>query len=64
MIEPELLVAAYAQGIFPMADEDEQIRWYTPDPRAIFPLDSFHVPRSLQRTIRQGVFEVRINTAF
>lgn len=60
----ELLLNAYCQGIFPMADEDDAIYWYDPDPRAILPLDQFHVPRSLARKIRQGNFEVRYDTAF
>ncbi len=64
-LSPELIVAAYCQGVFPMADEDtEEIGWYSPDPRAIFPLHRFHVPQSLKRTIRRGIFEVRIDTAF
>ena len=64
-LTPELIVAAYCQGIFPMADEiDGEIGWYSPDPRAIFPLDSFHVPRSLAKVIKRGVFEIRIDTAF
>lgn len=64
-LTPELIVAAYCQGIFPMADEyDGEIGWYSPDPRAIFPLDAFHVPRSLAKTIKRGVFDVRVDTAF
>ena len=63
-LSPELVVAAYCRGIFPMADEDGEIGWYSPDPRAVFPLDAFHVPRSLAKTIRQGRFEVRVDTAF
>jgi len=47
-----------------MADEDGEIGWYSPDPRAIFPLESFHVPRSLAKTIRQQRFDVRIDTCF
>ena len=48
-----------------MADpHDGSISWYAPDPRAVFPLDGFHVPRSLARTIRRGVYEVRVDTAF
>ncbi len=47
-----------------MADEDGTIYWYDPDPRAIIPLNTFHVPRSLARTIRRGDFEVRVDTAF
>jgi leucyl/phenylalanyl-tRNA--protein transferase len=59
-----LLLNAYSQGIFPMADEDGAIYWYDPDPRAIIPLESFHVPRSLARTIKQGKFEIRVDSAF
>jgi leucyl/phenylalanyl-tRNA--protein transferase len=47
-----------------MADEDGTIYWYDPDPRAIIPLDDFHIPRSLARIVRQGKFEIRIDTAF
>ena len=47
-----------------MADDDGTIYWYDPDPRAILPLDKFHIPRSLARRIRKGGFEVRFDTAF
>jgi len=47
-----------------MADEDGEISWYDPDPRAILPLDRFHVSRTLSRTVRQGHFEVRVNNSF
>ena len=63
-VTPELLLYAYSQGIFPMGDEDGEIYWYDPDPRAIIPLDTFHVPRSLARRIRKGGFEVRVDSAF
>lgn len=63
-LNPHLLLTAYAQGIFPMANEDGSIDWYEPDPRAILPLEQFHVPHSLARTIRRERFEVRVNTAF
>jgi leucyl/phenylalanyl-tRNA--protein transferase len=63
-LSPSLLLNAYSQGIFPMADEDGSIYWYDPDPRAILPLDDFHVPRSLTRQIRRGGYEVRVDTAF
>jgi leucyl/phenylalanyl-tRNA--protein transferase len=63
-LTPEVLLLAYAQGIFPMADEDGQVYWYSPDPRAIFPLDGLHVSSSLKRVIRSGWFEVRVDTAF
>ncbi|MBE2200786.1 MAG: leucyl/phenylalanyl-tRNA--protein transferase [Anaerolinea sp.] len=63
-LTPRLLLSAYAQGVFPMAEDDGQIYWYQPDPRAILPLSSFHVPRRLQRTVQQGVYQVYMNTAF
>ena len=63
-LTPFLLLNAYSQGIFPMADHDGTIYWYDPDPRAILPLDDFHVPRRLARTVRQDRFEIRIDTAF
>lgn len=63
-LTPHLLLNAYSQGIFPMADDDGAIYWYDPEPRAIIPLDKFHTPRSLARRIRKGGFEVRYDTAF
>lgn len=64
MLTPALLIAAYRQGIFPMADDDGTIGWYEPTVRAIIPLDSFRAPRRLLRTVRSGRFEVRYDTAF
>jgi leucyl/phenylalanyl-tRNA--protein transferase len=64
MLSPSLLVAAYEAGYFPMAMEDGEIRWYSPDPRGILPLDTFHVPRRLLRVIRSRRFEVTVNRAF
>ena len=63
-LTPELLLTAYAQGIFPMAHEDGRVYWYSPDPRAILPLDRLHASRSLLRHVRTGLYEVRFNTAF
>jgi leucyl/phenylalanyl-tRNA---protein transferase len=64
MLTPELLLAAYSQGVFPMADETGQIDWYEPMIRAIIPLDGFVTPRRLARTVRSGRFEVRFDSAF
>jgi leucyl/phenylalanyl-tRNA--protein transferase len=64
VLTPDLLLSAYAQGIFPMAGEDDRIYWYDPDPRAILPLDNFHIPRSLRRTIRKGEYGISRNKAF
>jgi leucyl/phenylalanyl-tRNA--protein transferase len=62
-LTPELVLDAYRAGIFPMADEGE-LYWFSPNPRCVFPLDAFHVPRSVRQTIRRGKFEVRVDTAF
>ena len=59
-----MLVSAYASGWFPMADEHGEIRWYSPDPRGIIPLDGFHVPSRLARVVRRGAFEIQIDRAF
>lgn len=65
VIEQELLLAAYTAGYFPMAhSRNGPIRWYSPDPRAIIPLDSFRVSRSLRQTLRKNIYEIRINTVF
>jgi leucyl/phenylalanyl-tRNA---protein transferase len=64
MIPPELLVSAYASGWFPMAMERGEIRWFSPDPRGIIPLDRFHVPDRLDRLRRQGKFKEEINRSF
>jgi leucyl/phenylalanyl-tRNA--protein transferase len=65
-LTPELLLNAYAVGIFPMAEhrDDPDIFWVNPERRGILPLDQFHLPRSLARTIRRGVYDIRVNTAF
>jgi leucyl/phenylalanyl-tRNA--protein transferase len=64
MIPSELLVSAYTSGWFPMAVDDGEIRWYSPDPRGIIPLESFHVPSRLSRVIRAGTFQIGLNRAF
>lgn len=63
-LDPGTLLTAYSQGIFPMADADGSIRWYSADPRGVFPLDTFHVPGTLRQLIKQGKFELRINHDF
>src|SRR4029077_7389073 len=64
MIEPDLLVQGNRLGLFPMAMEDDSIEWFSPDPRAILPLEDFHVPHALGRLLRKKVFETTINSAF
>src|SRR6266545_3609543 len=60
------LLACYARGVFPMADARDDARVFLIDPerRGVIPLDRFHVPRRLARTVRSEPFEVRIDTAF
>jgi leucyl/phenylalanyl-tRNA--protein transferase len=65
-LDPQNLLSAYAQGVFPMADHLGRIQFYTADPRGIFPLDAFHVPQSLRQLMRKDppLFDVRINSDF
>jgi leucyl/phenylalanyl-tRNA--protein transferase len=62
----DLVLRAYCSGVFPMADSRTgPIHWFAPDPRAIIPLDdSFHVPRSLRRTVARGDFDITVNQDF
>jgi leucyl/phenylalanyl-tRNA---protein transferase len=64
MIEPELLLQGYRLGVFPMGMDDETVEWFSPDPRAILPLDKFHVPHALQRVMKKKVFDIRMNSRF
>jgi leucyl/phenylalanyl-tRNA--protein transferase len=65
-LTPELLLQAYAVGIFPMAESaaDDEVFWVDPDPRGVLPLDAFHLPKRLRRTVRQGGLVIRCDTAF
>tara|TARA_R110000850_G_scaffold30749_3_gene84962 strand:- start:753 stop:1373 length:621 start_codon:yes stop_codon:yes gene_type:complete len=65
-ITPDLLLRAYASGLFPMADsaDDPDLFWVEPEIRGVLPLDAFHISKRLARTVRQEPFEIRINTAF
>lgn len=65
IIDPDFLLTGYASGYFPMAEPGSgKIRWYSPDPRAVIPLDTFKVSRSLRQTLKKNVFSLRIDTAF
>lgn len=65
-IDPELLLRAYAIGVFPMADSRDapEIFWVEPKKRGILPLDGFHLSRSLAKTLRSGRFETTADRAF
>jgi leucyl/phenylalanyl-tRNA---protein transferase len=58
------LMYGYMNGIFPMADSDGTLYWYSPDPRAIIPIDTYKPPRSLRSVINKKTFEIHINTDF
>lgn len=63
-LRPERLLAAYASGIFPMADDRGVVRWFAPDPRAIIELDGLIVSRSLRATVRRGMYRITTDCAF
>ena len=65
-ITPQLLLKAYAAGVFPMAEsaDDPALYWIEPDERGVIPLKGFHISRSLKKSVRHGRFEIRIDTAF
>jgi leucyl/phenylalanyl-tRNA--protein transferase len=65
-VTPEILLRAYSIGLFPMAEsaDDPEIFWVEPEVRGVLPLDSFHVSKSLAKTIRQKPFDIRFNNDF
>jgi leucyl/phenylalanyl-tRNA--protein transferase len=65
-LTPELLLCAYASGLFPMANDrhDPTVHWIEPRRRGILPLERFHMPRSLKKVVRRARFEVRVDSAF
>lgn len=65
-VTPELLLQAYRVGVFPMAEHrhDPEMFWVDPRKRGVFPLDRFHISRSLARALRRDGYRVTLNTAF
>ncbi|WP_281856612.1 leucyl/phenylalanyl-tRNA--protein transferase [Litoreibacter halocynthiae] len=65
-LTPELILSAYAQGIFPMAEsrEEDELFWLDPEFRGVLPLDGFHISRSLRKTILREPFQIKIDTDF
>lgn len=65
-ITPEVLLRAYACGIFPMAEsaDDPTLFWVEPEIRGVIPLDGFHISSRLARTVRSDVFTIKVNSAF
>jgi leucyl/phenylalanyl-tRNA--protein transferase len=63
-LTPSILLRAYANGLFPMGHENGDVHWYSPDPRAVLPLDAFHIPDNLDRRVRRREFCVTSDVAF
>jgi leucyl/phenylalanyl-tRNA---protein transferase len=63
-LSPSRLLLAYRSGIFPWYDESSPILWHSPDPRCVFVLDQLHVSRSLRRSLKLGLYDVRHDQAF
>ncbi len=65
-ISTDVLLHAYRQGIFPMAEDadDPEVFWVRPEARGIIPLDGFYVPRSLEKTVRKALFDIRFDSDF
>jgi leucyl/phenylalanyl-tRNA--protein transferase len=63
-LSPDLLLRAYAEGVFPWFSEGDPVLWWSPDPRAVIELDGLHVSRRLARTIRSGKFRVTVDQRF
>jgi leucyl/phenylalanyl-tRNA--protein transferase len=64
-LTPEILLYAYASGLFPMArSKNGPIEWFSPDPRCIIPFESFHVSRSLRKVVSKNVFHVTMDKVF
>lgn len=65
LLPPDLLLNAYAEGVFPMAMENGEIGWFSPDPRGIIPLDDkFHIPHGLKRVLKKNPFQIKFDTSF
>jgi len=65
MISARYLLNAYRQAAFPMALPKGGIGWFSPDPRAILPInDEFHIPHGLKRALKKGGFEIRVDAGF
>ncbi len=65
VIAPDLLLSAYAQGVFPMGGmPGGELAWFSPDPRGIIPIRDFHVPHGMKKLLQEAPFEIRVNTAF
>lgn len=65
-LTPDMVLVAYANGYFPMAmrQDDPELYWFSPDPRGVLPLETFHIPRGLRRVMKDHPFTLTVDTAF
>lgn len=64
-ITPQFIINAYAQGYFPMGEpNNDEILWYSPDPRGIIPLETYRTKKSLRNIINRKIYDVRFSTCF
>lgn len=63
-LSPRRLVEAYRRGVFPWYSEGLPILWHSPDPRFVLVPSKLHVPKSLEKQLRRGLYEIRLDTAF
>lgn len=63
-LDPDRLLEAYRQGIFPWYSEGQPVLWWSPDPRFVLFVDEFRIARSLRKAVARGSFEIRVDTAF
>lgn len=63
-LTPERLLDAYRHGIFPWYEAGQPVLWWSPDPRMVLPVEAFRLRRSLAKVVRNGGFEIRVDTAF
>lgn len=65
-LTPEMLIAGYCQGVFPMAipEENNEIFWFEPEWRCVFPVETFSPSKTLRRLMKQGIFDITMDTAF
>lgn len=63
-ITVEMVLSGYLQGVFPMADEDDTIYWYSANPRAVIPIYTYKPSKSLRPVLNRNEFEIRFNTEF
>ena len=64
LLTPELVIHAYQQGIFPWYSDGQPVLWWSPDPRCVLFPESFHISRSLKRTLNSNQFEIKTDTSF